>query len=210
MIGANVRIASLLFALAHPLSALAGSLIGEFKFTRRAPSVALVYFSEDNSLKEAGATVDQKDKQFVRKLMVGSSGSQIRFHNSDSVDHNIYANDAKTGAKFDAGLLPPGETSQTDLNWKQDEVVRIGCKIHPKMQAYIANIASVHHKIVEFEPKVESASFTLGGVPDKFSKIRVWFPKQDPIEVVMKKGEASQIDIIENGKVSGTLKLVRK
>lgn len=188
----------------------AGGISGEFKFNKKPPSVALIYFHEDNSLKSAGPTVDQKDKQFVQKMLVGSSGAKIKFMNSDSVDHNIFASDSKSGASFDAGLLPPGQTSQTELTWKPDEVVKIGCKIHPKMQAYIANITSAHHKIVEFEGKSEGAGFTLEGVPEKYTKVRIWFPKQDPVDIVIKKGETKQVDIMEKGKPFGTLKLARK
>ena len=197
-------------AAALPCLSAAGGLTGEFNFTKKPPSVALVYFMEDNSLKGSGPTVDQKDKQFVEKIMVGSSGNKIKFMNSDSVDHNIYANDSKTGANFDAGLVSPGQTSQAKVTWKRDEVVKIGCKIHPKMQAYIANISSAYFKVVEFDAKKTGESFSLSGAPDKLTKVRVWFPKQDPIEVDIKKGESKQVDILEKGKPSGSLKLVRK
>jgi plastocyanin len=204
----KTRLPALIAGLA--LTASAGGLSGEFKFNKKAPSVALVYFSEDHSAKGAGPTVDQKDKQFTAKMMVGTSGSKIRFNNSDSVDHNIYANDSKAGVNFDAGLLPPGQTSQAEVTWKEEEVIKIGCKIHPKMQAYIANIASAHHKIVEFESKDAGGSFALANVPDKLTKVRVWFPKQDPVDVEIKKGETKEVEIKEKGQSFGTLKLVRK
>ncbi len=192
-------------------AALAGSLSGDFKFDKAPPSVALVYFTEDHSLaKTASPTVDQKDKKFVQKMMVGASGCQIKFNNSDSVDHNIYANDAKTGVNFDAGLVSPGQKSQVDMTWKPDEVVKIGCKIHPKMQAYIANISSAYYKIIEFSPTEPALAFSLDKVPDKYTKVRIWFPKQDPIDAEIKKGETKQLSILEKGQPAGTLKLARK
>lgn len=192
-------------------SSFAGSLSGEFKFEKSPPSVALVYFTEDHSLaKSASPTVDQKDKKFVQKMMVGASGAKIHFNNSDSVDHNIYANDSKTGVSFDAGLVPPGQHSETDLSWKENEVVKIGCKIHPKMQAYIANISSAYYKVVEFSATEASPSFTLDKVPEKYTKVRIWFPKQDPIELDIKKGESKTLDVTEKGQPAGSVKLARK
>jgi hypothetical protein len=189
----------------------AGSLSGEFKFEKSPPSVALLYFTEDHSLsKSASPTVDQKDKKFVQKMMVGAGGSKIHFNNSDSVDHNIYANDSKVGVSFDAGLVPPGQHSETDLSWKEDEVVKIGCKIHPKMQAYIANISSAYYKVVEFSAAEAAPTFTLDKVPEKYSKIRIWFPKQDPIDAEIKKGETKTLNITEKGQPAGSVKLVRK
>jgi hypothetical protein len=191
-------------------SAFAGTLSGEFKFEKSPPSVALVYFTEDHSLSKAKSpTVDQKDKKFVQKMMVGAGGAKIHFNNSDSVDHNIYANDAKTGVSFDAGLVPPGQHSEADLSWKENEVVKIGCKIHPKMQAYIANVSSAFYKVVEFSADAP-LTFDLEKVPEKYTKIRIWFPKQDPIEAEIKKGETKSIDITEKGQPSGSVKLVRK
>ena len=190
---------------------LGGTLKGEFRFEKSPPSVALVYFSEDSSLGASnGPTVDQKDKKFVNKMLVGRTGCRILFNNSDSLDHNIYANDPKVGVDFDAGLVPPGETSELQMTWKPDAVVKIGCKIHPKMQAYIANISSSYYKIVEFSPTEKEVDFTLDKVPDKFTKIRIWFPKQDPIDAEVKKGQVRTLRIAEKEHISGTLKLTRK
>lgn len=192
-------------------AAAAGSLTGEFKFEKAPPSVALVYFDEEIPAGNAPCpVVDQKDKKFVNKMLVGRTGCRIQFKNSDSVDHNIYSKDPKSGVDFDAGLLSPGQTSQTVLNWHPDAVIKIGCKIHPKMQAYIANVSSKHHRIIEFKPQERAAGFTLEKIPDNLTKIRIWFPKQDPIEAELKMGEAKQWQILEKGEPAGVLSLSRK
>jgi hypothetical protein len=155
-------------------AASAGSLTGEFRFEKAPPSVALVYFVEETP---AGDTpcpvVDQKDKKFVSKMLVGHSGCKIEFKNSDGVDHNIYSKDPKSGVEFDTGLLPPGQTSQTVMNWDPHVVIKIGCKIHPKMQAYIANVPGKHHMIIEFKLPERAAGFTLEKIPDKLTRIRI-------------------------------------
>jgi len=58
-------------------TACADVLQGEFKFRKRAPKVALVYWPEDTSLSaDAKTVIDQKNKQFTRRLFVTSKGAK--------------------------------------------------------------------------------------------------------------------------------------
>ncbi|HLP42521.1 MAG TPA: hypothetical protein VK465_13515 [Fibrobacteria bacterium] len=195
-----------LFGAAFP-----GTLNGTFTFTDSPPNLALIYFTDDHSLgKPAQTVISQQDKQFDQKMIVGAQGTKVVFKNSDNVDHNIYANDLKTGVNFDAGLLPPGQDAKVDLSWDDGKVVKIGCKIHPRMQAYVANTAGSHSQVVEFKPTDRTGIFKLEGVPDGASKLRVWFPRHDVLEVTLEKGKSAKLDITEKGKVHGTLSLDRK
>ena len=191
-------------------SPFAGTLTGKFTFTEIPASVALVYFADDHSSSKSSAIeVDEKDKKFMRKLVVGSNGTEITFKNSDNLEHNIYANDLKTKVNFDVGLIAPGNDSKVVMNWKEGEIIRVGCKIHPKMEAYIANISSTHYAIVEFTSTDKNQAFKIDNVPDNISHVRVWFPKHDPIESIAIKGTKQQVDIIKNIKVVGSLSLSR-
>lgn len=205
--------ASLTLGLILGLSGAAfpGTLVGTFTFTEAPPSLALIYFTDDHSLgKPAQAVLVQKDKKFDQKMVVGAKGSKVVFMNSDSVEHNIYSNDLKAGVNFDAGLLPPGQESKVDLSWEDGMVVKIGCKIHPRMQAYVANTGGSHSEVVEFKPTDRVGEFKLAGVPDNASKVRIWFPKHDVLDVTIEKGKSAKLDITEKGKVDGTLSLTRK
>ena len=193
------------------LPALAGSLSGEFTFTGKPPSVALIYFKDETGgTKLPNPEVDQKDKKFTKRLVAGSSGAKIKFKNGDDVDHNIYASDAKTGVNFDVGLVSPAQSSVVDLTWKEGMVVKIGCKIHPKMQSFIANVPGTHYAVVEFESADKQGSFKIEGVPDKVSQVSVWFPKHDPIDLAIKAGETKTAPVAEKGASEGSLSLVRK
>lgn len=192
-------------------AAFPGTLAGTFAFTESPPSLALIYFTDDHSLgKPAQAVLVQKDKKFDRKMAVGAKGSKVVFKNSDSVEHNIFANDPAAGVNFDAGLLPAGQDAKVDLSWEDGMVVKIGCKIHPRMQAYVANTAGSHFEVVEFKPTDRAGEFKIEGVPDAASKVRIWFPKHDVLEVTLEKGKSAKLDITEKGKVDGTLSLTRK
>jgi hypothetical protein len=119
----------------------AQDLEAAFEFIKKPPKVGLIYLPENKELK-TGPVIDQKNKEFSQELFVGAPGTDMVITNSDDTDHNIYASDADAGADFDIGLAPPGSETRQNINWKEDMVVKIGCKIHPKMSAHVANVSS--------------------------------------------------------------------
>jgi len=96
------------------------------------------------------------------------------------------------------------------MDWAKDTIVRIGCKIHPKMRAYIANINSDHFQIFEFQKKKKTYSVHITDVPTLNREITLMIPKYDAITITLNKGENKTIDITKKGKVRGTLTLARK
>ncbi|ETW97126.1 MAG: hypothetical protein ETSY1_23905 [Candidatus Entotheonella factor] len=189
---------------------LADTVEGTFTFTKRAPRAALIYFPEDQSLPvDTPAVVDQKDEQFTQRIVVVRKGAQATFQNSDTVDHNTFVHDEDAGVKFDIGLMSPGGSVQQEITW-ENQIVRCGCKIHPKMRLWIASIASKYHKTVEFEKKAKTATFTIDDVPETLTQIRVWMPKYDPIEVNLMPGASSEVELLRKNKPRGVLKLTRK
>lgn len=190
--------------------ALADTLEGTFTFNKRAPKVALIYFPEDDGLSlDTPTLVDQKNEQFTTRILVTRKGTKATFQNSDAVNHNIFAHDEKAGVKFDIGLMPPGGSTQQEITW-EDQVVRCGCKIHPKMRLWIASISSQYYKAIEFEKKAKTASFTIDNVPETLSKIKVWMPKYALAEVELKSGESKDVALIRKDKPRGVLQLTRK
>ena len=85
--------ALLVFVFAH--SAFAGELTGKLVFDKKAP-FAGVLFVADNAAGPNKTTIDQMDKQFTSKLAVVGQGGTLEFSNSDTFQHNIFANDKKT------------------------------------------------------------------------------------------------------------------
>ena len=189
---------------------MAETLTGEFVFTKKAPKTGLIYFSEDQSLSEDRQTIiDQIDKQFTERLAVGRQGSSIVFRNSDSIDHNIFANDLNAEVDFDVGLVEPESESVIPMEWEDGKVVRIGCKIHPRMRSYIANISSAYYQIMPFKKGKTSYEVSIDKIPSEFTKITVWMPRYDPIELTLPQGESKEIELIKKGKIRGTLRLNR-
>ena len=189
---------------------LADTLNGTFTFKKKPPSVALLYFPEDTSLSSQVQTViDQNNKQFSQKLYVTTKGANAIFKNSDSINHNIFANDKKSGVKFDVGLMQPSGSNVYEVEW-QEKVVKCGCKIHPKMKTWIASISSQYYKIIEFDRSKKELAFDMNGFPENLSVIKLWMPAYEPIEVQLSKGESQAIELKKRGKIYGTLNLARK
>lgn len=187
------------------LPAIAGSLTADFSFTKRPPFVGLLYLNDNG--KTESTNIDQKDKKFLQKLFVNQKSTEAVFDNSDSINHNIFANSPKSGVKFDIGLLPPGANSKIDTaSWGDDAVVRIGCKIHPKMKTYVANISSSKQHIIEFEKKKKEYNVVLDAI-EGVQPVVLWMPGYDRISVEINPGETKEIELIKKKKVKGTLTL---
>ena len=155
--------------------------------------------------------LDQKNKLFSQKVIVVPHSSSIAFKNSDSIDHNIFADDKSVDVKFNAGLVGPGKIATQKAEWPEGTVARVGCKIHPKMRSYVAVISSAYFAEVEFESKVKKKAFEIKGVPANLVKVKVWLPRYEAIEVEIKKDETKKVDLKKPGKskIYGTLTISR-
>lgn len=187
---------------------LAGTLTGDFVFKKRPPRGALIYFMEDRSLKTE-TNIDQKNTAFTKTIAVGAKGSTVKFFNSDTINHNIYANDRESQVNFDIGLAPPGSSFEQKITWEEGTMVRISCKIHPKMRAWIASVPSKYHATVTFPRKTKKLSFEITDVPDSISKIKIWMPGYNAIEVDLPKGNSKAVELKRKKKKRGTLTLAR-
>ena len=206
----GIVLALVSFAITPSHTVLADTLNGAFTFQKKPPSVALLYFSEDTSLSsQINTVIDQKDKQFSQKLYVTTKGTNAIFKNSDSINHNIFADDKKSGVKFDVGLMQPNGSNVHEVEW-EGKVVKCGCKIHPKMKTWIASISSKYYKIIEFDRSKKELVFDMNGFPESLSAIKLWMPRYEPIELKLSKGESHTVELKKRGKIYGTLNLTRK
>lgn len=199
----------IVFSLLFLSFSIADTVKGEFNFKKRNSQVALVYVENIKGFKSEDPSLDQLNKKFTKSVVVANPGSTVRFDNSDSVNHNIYAEDKEADVSFDVGLIEPGGKSEYKVDWDAGKVIKIRCKIHPKMKSYIANIESPYHTIVEFEKKQKSKSFELE-VPKEAVEFKVWMPRYEEITMKLAPGESKTVDLIRKGKSRGTITLNRE
>ncbi len=181
---------------------LADTLKGKIQFTSKPPLAALVYIPSSKP-SEHPMEIDQLDKAFTKKMLVVSPGEDINFKNSDTVNHNIFVNDLKYGAKFDVGLMPPGENKKIPVNWAENSIIRVGCKIHPKMRTYLANIKTEQYKIIEFEKDKQEYTFEIANLPNDTQKVIIKIPKYDTIEADISSQKPTSLPLLKRGKKRG-------
>lgn len=195
-------------SLLFPIFAFSTTITGEFTFNKKAPKSALIYVVGDTSLNQP-AIIDQKNNQFVQPIVVGKKGTNVQFVNSDTINHNVFANDKKKNVNFDIGLALPGSSFEETITWEEGELVRISCKIHPKMRAWVGSMSSKYFKILTFERKQKQASFVMEGVPTSLQTIRVIIPGYDEITAQITSGNTVTVDVSRKKKKRGTIKLQR-
>lgn len=182
---------------------------GEITFAKKAPFAGVLFVKQSKSA-SVKASMDQLNKKFTKKVTLGAPGTAVTFNNGDSFDHNIFANDLKNKVSFDIGLMPSGQASEIKMDWKEDTMVRIGCKIHPKMRSYIANVNSDYYQTFEFQKKVKSYPVSIIDVPADQHEIELLIPKYEKITITLLKGESKTVDITKKGKVRGSLIVSRQ
>lgn len=204
------RAALCLVAASVACVAAAGTIKGTVSFEKKNPYVGLAYMADaKDGGPELCGSLDQKDKEFSKMLVVGKSGCDVAFRNSDDTDHNIFANDLESGVSFDVGLIPPGGESKTTVSWREGHLVRLGCKIHPKMMSYIANLPTRHYAVIEFEKEQLETSFTIADVPDDATSLEIILQPLDRVSVSISPGESKEVEVVYKGKVFGTVRLSR-
>lgn len=192
-------------------TSLAGTVKGEITFHKKASFAGVVYMQTETQTDGTGiiGEIDQLAKAFTKKIVVSGKDSLLRFQNSDSIDHNIFANDASTDVKFDVGLMSPAAEKTINASWSEDTLVRIGCKIHPKMKAYIFTTPTPYYQVLEFEKGKNTYQFSLENVPDDVTKLALKIPKYEEVIVDIAPGGSATVDVKRKGKVKATLTVSR-
>jgi len=190
----------------------ADTITGELTFMKKASFAGVVYMEAIEGYEApliVGASVDQLDKKFTKKIVVGGKGGAVSFRNSDAIDHNIYSNDSLSGVKFDVGLMVPAGKKVIDVTWKEKLLVRYGCKIHPKMKSYIFTTPTSFYQVLEFEKKVKSYTFILENVPGELTEVSLMIPKYDVATLKLAEGESKEIIVLRKGKKKAILTVSR-
>jgi len=196
-----------IFSLCVFSSAGAETLKGEITFLKKPPYAGILYVLDEEKKVSAVASVDQKDREFTKRIVPTSKGLVVTFNNSDSVDHNIFAQDKATGAKFDIGLMPPGNTSTVDVNWEENSLIRIGCKIHPKMRSYIANVPSNHYQVFQFRDDAPPYTFSIEGISKASTKAILILPGYDFLEIDLNGDSGKSLTFTRKGKPKGNINI---
>jgi len=122
--------------------------------------------------------MDQKNKEFVPRLLPVVKGQEIRFLNSDKVQHNVFSPHEQE--PFDLGLYPAGESKSVTLNSLKRH--KVYCNLHKNMVADILVLPSPYYSLTD-----EKGGYRIQGLPPGDYVLRVWHifggSDQKPIRV---------------------------
>jgi plastocyanin len=106
--------------------------------------------------------MDQRNEQFVPRVLAITVGTIVEFPNNDTKFHNVFSL-SKTHP-FDLGRYPPGKTGFERFD--RPGLVRVFCDIHSHMSGYILVFSHRYFAVTDGDgryaiPRVPPGSYTL-------------------------------------------------
>lgn len=153
----------------------AGDIVGALSVPK--PDQAVVYVEKVPGTFHGGnAKMDQHSKLFIPYVLPVVQGTAVEFHNSDSLQHNVFGVGAD---KFNLGSYTQGMARSYTFN-KLGEVA-ILCNIHPEMEAYILVLQNPY-----FAQLDASGNFRIANLPPGDYVVKAWYhskTKQQNVKV---------------------------
>ncbi len=126
--------------------------------------------------------VEQRDRQFLPRVMAVPVGSTVSFPNYDATFHNVFSSsDSKS---FDLGLYKSGQARE--VTFDKEGVIRLGCNLHANMSAFVIVVAAPHYAITDDE-----GNFKFGSLAPGKYRLKAWNEKSlEPVtqDIVIKAG----------------------
>jgi plastocyanin len=110
--------------------------------------------------------MDQKNLEFVPKVLPVVRGTTIEFTNSDDIQHNVFSPSDVAG-NFDLGTYGPGADRSIIL--EQPGEVLVLCNIHMEMEARILVLRDPY-----FAATGGDGAFTIADVPAGTYTAKIW------------------------------------
>ncbi|MDE5417625.1 carboxypeptidase regulatory-like domain-containing protein [Labilibaculum sp. DW002] len=121
-------------------------------------------------LPEENPVMNQKELQFLPKILPIVVGSTVDFLNSDDVLHNVFSPDSCVN-KFNLGTWKKGEVRSVKYD-KIECVSVLLCNVHPEMEAYVIVLQNPFFAITN-----EEGEFIIENVPPGVYNLKVWNEK---------------------------------
>jgi len=190
---------ALLVVLALGTSAYAGggAVKGTVTTSDHAPVADGVVMIEGPALPAPPAVphpaMEQRHETFVPHVLAVPVGTTVDFPNHDPMLHNVFS--ASPAKKFDLGMYDQGETKS--VTFDTAGVVRVGCNVHPKMEAFI--VVHPNPYVAVTDPQ---GSYTITGVPAGSYQVRVWHERlaERQMPVVVRDGQVQPLDVQLEGR----------
>ena len=148
-------------------TALAGDIIGIVESAKGGRvEFAVVNISEaTGSFRPTRIDMNQLNKEFSPHVLAVLKGTTVRFLNSDTFFHNVFANSrVKT---FNVSQEKKGDSSE--ITFDKIGIVPVRCHIHANMKAYVVVLANPYFNVTNAQ-----GQFRISNVPAGTYTLKVW------------------------------------
>ena len=111
--------------------------------------------------------LDQRNENFVPHVLAITTGTTVRFLNSDKTYHNVFS--LSRPKRFDLGRYPTGHSKS--VRFDRPGIVRVFCEIHSHMSAFILVFAHTHFAVTNAR-----GEYRIEGLPPGSYTVTVWHP----------------------------------
>jgi plastocyanin len=131
--------------------------------------------------------MDQRNEQFVPRLLAITVGTIVQFDNHDTKFHNVFSL-SKTHP-FDLGRNPPGKSGAE--RFERPGLVRVFCDIHSHMSGYIWVFSHPYFAVTDTDGR-----YAISRVPPGGYTLMVWseLGAAEPRRVTVADGGTTEID----------------
>jgi plastocyanin len=119
-----------------------------------------------DELRPGTARMDQRNEQFVPRVLAVTVGTSVLFPNNDKTFHNVFS--LSRVRTFDLGRYRPGRTGRP-VRFDRPGIVPISCDIHTHMSAYILVFSHPFFAVSDADGR-----YQIDGVPQGTYSLRVW------------------------------------
>lgn len=178
----------------YQVSAGAETIVGVVKNQGIKKSPIVVYIDEIPGMTftpSGRPEMDQRNKEFVPRVLPVLVGSTVNFLNNDGIKHNVMSPDNE---RYELGTVGGGEVLSYTFN--NSGVYAQLCRVHSEMVGYIVVVKTPYFALTD--PK---GNFKIGDVPPGRYKLKVWGERLRPAQlkkdfpVTVESGKGCRIEI---------------
>ena len=191
----SAMIAGALVAVAAP-GAAEVSISGTVKVTGAASAADVVVY-----IQQASGTftppakpieMDQKQMQFIPRVLPVVAGTTVKFLNSDPTPHNVFSPDNE---KYNLGTWPQGQNKDYAFTKcaKFPCAYTQLCRVHPEMEGYVVVLQNPYFAVTD-----KTGHYEIEGVPPGSYTVGVWHwkTKAQPKPVTVDAAKPATVDFI--------------
>lgn len=165
---------------------ISGKVIGRERYVKNTV-VAIKSIAGNFKAPAEQPVMDQKDMQFVPRVLPVLKGTVVKFVNSDAAEHTVFSPDGET---YDLGSWGQGGSE----NWTFDQVGTYTqlCKLHALMVAYVVVRDNPYFTVTD-----EAGAFSIKDVPPGDYELEIWNERMraEVVKVTVSDTETSGVEI---------------